>query len=580
MTPVEQIKQRLGIIEVIGSYITLTKAGSSYKALCPFHNEKSPSFNVSPTRDAYYCFGCNRGGDIFTFVEEIEGVAFPEALRMLAARAGVQLENMPREKQDERERLLEIMETATVFFQKHLVANQEAMRYLRDRGLKTETMREFRLGFAPLEWHACRDHLVERGFAGREIERAGIVKPGENGLYDRFRGRIMFPIRDTGGRVIAFTGRTFGHQTMPDGGAPAKYLNSPEGPLYNKSAILFNYDLARAHMRKQNFAILVEGQMDCLMAIQAGTENVVAVSGTALTEWHLGLIKRITDNVVFAFDADDAGLQATRRAFMLALAVGLGVRVAAIPGGKDPADTIKEDPDAWMRAIAESAHVVDFFLNALGKKGYDPRRYRQEVEKEVLPIVLAIPSKIEEAHFIVEIARRLGVPEQAVWEEAKRLSAALPPGREAENGDIASSLRTEIKSFRRLTEESVWGIIFWQEAHEMPVLDVVTVRTRYLALMEEHGIPHFVPNEEEERILAIRAEHSHANEPELCDAVDEMLDTLEGEVLREKQEELWRQLADAENRGDKAAVTEITKQYQTITPRRIALENRRVKRAR
>ena len=576
-TPVEQIKARLSIVEVVGSYLKLEKAGSSYKALCPFHHEKSPSFHVSPARDAYYCFGCNRGGDIFTFVEEIEGIPFQDALRMLAERAGVELVQTRPEDRGERERLLDIMEAATLFYQKKLVANPEAMAYLHKRGLTTDTMKNFRIGFAPNDWHDCRDHLRERGFTDAEINKAGITKPGDHGEYDRFRSRIMFPINDSGGHVVAFSGRIFGNDVGPDGSPIAKYINSPETPLYDKSSILFGYDKARAVIRKQNFTIVVEGQMDLIMAHQAGSENSVAVSGTALTEKHLGLLKRLSDNIVFAFDADDAGMAATRRAFDLALRVGLGVRVAAMPEGKDPADVVLKSPELWMKAVAESAHIVDFYLAALGKRGYDPRQYRAEVERQVLPLVLAIPSKIEQAHFIVEIARKLGVPENAVWEEAIRKAQEIPRER-PESSPTAAPVRPTIKSFRRMTEEAIWGILFWQEAMGEPMFDILLFKTRYRSLMDQHGIPHFVPNPEEERDLAIRAEHSYEHTPVLKDTIDEMLDNLESEVLKERQSDIWQKIAEAETNGDKDAMAKYTEAYQEITPRRIEIENRRAQR--
>jgi DNA primase len=577
-TPVEQIKARLSIVEVVGSYLKLEKAGSSYKALCPFHHEKSPSFHVSPARDAYYCFGCNRGGDIFTFTEEIEGIPFQDALRMLAERAGVELVQSRPEDRGERERLLDIMEAATVFYQKKLVAHGEAMAYLHKRGLTPETMKHFRLGFAPADWHECRDHLRERGFTESEINKAGITKPGERGEYDRFRSRIMFPINDSGGHVVAFSGRIFGNDIGPDGSPIAKYINSPETPLYDKSSILFGYDRARSVIRKQNFTIVVEGQMDLLMAHQAGSENTVAVSGTALTEKHLGLLKRLSDNIVFAFDADDAGMAATRRAFDLALRVGLGVRVAAMPEGKDPADVVLKSPELWMKAVAESSHIVDFYITQLSKRGYNPREYRTEVERQVLPLVLAIPSKIEQAHFIVEIARKLGVPENAVWEEAIRMAQTLPQERGAPSSPAAGPVRGTSKSFRRMTEEAIWGILFWQEAVGDPMLDIVLVKTRYRSLMDEHGVLHYVPSPEEERELAIRAEHSYEHTPVLKDTVDEMLDTLESEVLKERQSDIWQKIAEAETKGDKEAMAKYTQAYQEITPRRIEIENRKAAR--
>jgi DNA primase len=323
-TPVEQIKARLSIVDVVGSYIKLDKAGSSFKALCPFHNEKSPSFNVSPSRDAYYCFGCNRGGDIFSFVEEIEGIEFVDALKLLADRAGVTLTHDIKENKSEREHLASLMEEATLFYERQLLQNTAVKAYLVDRGLTEETVRSFRIGFAPLEWRAVYDHLRSKHFSDAEIEKAGLVKPTEGKEpYDRFRGRVMFPIFDANGRVVAFSGRVFGEQKNKDGSDVAKYINSPETPLYDKSSIMFGYDRAKRAIRTQNFTILVEGQMDLIMSHQAGTENTVAVSGTALTEKHLTLLKRLSDNLVFAFDADEAGLRATARAFRLALALGM-----------------------------------------------------------------------------------------------------------------------------------------------------------------------------------------------------------------------------------------------------------------
>src|SRR3989344_3168081 len=372
-TPVEQIKARLSAKDVISSCIKLDKAGGSYKALCPFHNERTPSFNVSPSRDGYYCFGCNRGGDIFTFVQEIEGVDFTGALRILADRDGVELKRENIEAKSERERLLAVKEEATNFYEEHLEDNSAAKEYLIGRGLEAGTIRSFRIGYAPLDWRLLYEHLRAKKFLDGEIEKAGLTKKAEGkGYYDRFRGRIMFPIFDIGGRVVAFSGRGFGEQKPPDGSDVAKYINSPETSLYDKSATLFGYDRAKMAARKQNFAILVEGQMDLIMAHQAGTENTVAVSGTALTERHLALLKRLTDNLVFAFDADDAGLAATGRAFQIALSLGMNVRVAAIPDGKDPADYIeknaKEKPEAWAEVIASSKHIIDFYLSCLSTK--------------------------------------------------------------------------------------------------------------------------------------------------------------------------------------------------------------------
>ena len=592
-TPVEQIKEKLSIVDVVGSYIKLTKAGSSYKALCPFHSEKSPSFNVSPSRQSFYCFGCNKGGDIFSFVEEIEGVEFFDALKVLAARAGVELRRDEKSEatRTERDRLLTLMEEVTKFYERNLLQNHEVKKYLVDRGLTEETVRSFRIGYAPNEWRLAYDHLHDKGYNDSEIEKAGLIKPTEGkSPYDRFRGRVMFPIFDQNGAPIAFSGRVFGEQKNQDGTDVAKYINSPEGLLYDKGAVMFGYDRARKAIREMNFTILVEGQMDLIMSHQAGTLNTVAVSGTALTERHLALLKRLSDNLVFAFDADDAGLAATARAFRLALAQGMNVRVAAIPNppaeagkpqqaAKDPADFIRDNPNDWSKVIADSTHIIDFYLTTLGKKNLDARAFREEVGEKVLPLLLEMQSKIEEAHFIIEIARKLGVKEDAVWEDVKRLELAerkVAPMRE--NRPEERKVFAALKSRRQVAEEEIIGILIWQEGHQEPAIDVVVHRTEYHERIGIHGLtPHEPPPEEKDK-LALKAEYKYEHGPKLAQSVDELLDTIEEEVLKEKQAELWRKLSEAEARMAKDEAKIYLKQYQEITPQIIALEDRKIKR--
>jgi DNA primase len=295
------------------------------------------------------------------------------------------------------------------------------------------------------------------------------------------------------------------------------------------------------------------------------------------------LLKRLSDNAVFAFDADEAGLKATARAFHLALAAGMNIRVALIPQddgqAKDPADYIKANPSGWSEVIASSKHIIDFYLGALASRGYPEKRFRDEVRENVLPLVMAIQSKIEQAHYIIEIARKLGVPDTAVWEEVKQLERAGDFVRDvAPRQEMTRETTAPQKSRRQVAEEEIIGILLWQEGHMEPSIDVIVVRQAYRERMDAHELLPHAPSEEEIHTLAMKAEYKHEHGPMLQRSVDELMDTLEEEVLREKQAALWKKLSDAEMRGAKDEAKQFLQEYQSITPRIIALEDRRVKR--
>jgi len=320
---VEKIKERLGIAEVVGGYLKLEKAGKNLRARCPFHNEKTPSFFVSPDRGSYYCFGCGAKGDIFSFVEQFEGLDFKGALKLLADRAGVKLEydrGSFSDGKSEREKIFQILEEATGYFETNLKSNDEARNYLQKRGVAEKTCVVFRLGYAPDEWRSLLTHLKNKKFTESDLEKAGLIKKNETGsnYYDRFRGRIIFPIADSAGRIVGFSGRIL--KGKPE---DAKYLNSPETELFAKSRILYGLDKAKAEIRRRDFAVLVEGQMDLLMSHQAGVANAVASSGTALTDEHINLLKRFSNRLLLVFDPDEAGFKAALRGAGLALTRGL-----------------------------------------------------------------------------------------------------------------------------------------------------------------------------------------------------------------------------------------------------------------
>ena len=303
---IEKIKERVDIVDLISSYLKLQKAGVNYKAKCPFHNEKTPSFSVSPERQVWHCFGCGKGGDQFTFVQEIEGADFPEALRILARRAGVELEHFDRSLQNEKTRLLEICELASTFFEKqlwHSNAGAKVLAYLKDRGVEESSVREFQLGYAPDSWDSLSAFLKSRGYGEQEIFNAGLsVKKETGGYYDRFRSRITFPVLDINGQTVGFTGRDFDSGKKEDREIKlAKYVNTPQTLIYDKSRVIYGLDKAKTEIRKKDKCVVVEGNMDVILSRQAGAENVVASSGTALTEQHLKTIKRYTNNLALCF---------------------------------------------------------------------------------------------------------------------------------------------------------------------------------------------------------------------------------------------------------------------------------------
>ena len=390
---------------------------------------------VSPERNSYYCFGCQAKGDIFTFVQEFEKVDFKEALRILADRAGIVLDTYraPEEKQvdDEKEVLRKIMELAASFYEEELAKDEKAMEYLVSRGLTMITIAEWRLGSTRKGWSNLYDHLKASGCSDADIEKAGLAKKGNSGFYDRFRSRIMFPICDTAGKVIAFTGRfnPVGDSTESRVGeveAP-KYLNSPDTILFDKSRTLYGYHRAKSAISKWKFSLLVEGQMDLLMCQQAGFTSAVATSGTALTSQQLEMLSRFSKNLLIAYDGDKAGVQAARRAWSLALGLGMDVKMALIPGGSDPAELIQKDPTAFKEAIKKGVHVVEFYLRAVLAKNLSGnlsgRALGQEVENEILPYVKAIDSAIDQAHFISLISSRTGIKEEALFSALKTATA-------------------------------------------------------------------------------------------------------------------------------------------------------------
>ena len=542
-SPVEKIKERLSIVDVISSYIPIEQSGKNYKAKCPFHNEKTPSFYISPDRGTYYCFGCGAKGDIFSFVQHFEGSDFLGSLKILAQRAGIVLERISgTHATDKKELYYEIMEEATVFFEMNFAKVHEPRTYLKNRGLSDATIASFRVGYAPDTWRSVSDHLLKKGYKKEDIETVGLVKTSDSGFYDRFRGRILFPICDSSGRVIAFSGRIFAMPTaQPAQTDAAKYLNSPDTPLFNKSNVLFGIDKAKTAIRTRGYSVIVEGQMDLLMSHQAGLTNTVAVSGTAFTDStvdteskinNLGLIKRLSPNIIFAFDGDSAGIRAATRASLIALSLDMQVKIAQLEEGKDPADIILENPQEWITVIKNSKNIVSFFVDRICKNTTDIRKRGKEIREIVFPFLIAVPSAIERSAYMSEIYSKTGIAERAIIDdfssyEKTHISTQSIPKTTVTVAPVATASR------RDHLERRLYGVLFWQE-NNTTIQKAYEVFTKNLdPTMVETLWSTYQPFKE---TLAFEAEmwYGSNTDPLLAD-ITEMMLSLEEELLNERK---------------------------------------------
>ena len=475
MSVTDEIKSRLDIVDFIGNYVSLKKTGRNYKALCPFHAEKTPSFVVFPDSQQWRCFGaCGEGGDIFSFVMKREGWDFPEALRFLAQQAGVELVPPTPEQaqaQEVHERLHELLAEAARFFHRQLLQAPNAghaRRYVARRGLSAETVESFGLGYAPASWDAMMNRLLEQGYERQDLIDAGLlIVKDDGGVYDRFRDRLMIPIHDPRGRVVGFGARALASDAEP------KYLNSPQSPVFDKSSLLYGFSHARRTIRQSETAVIVEGYMDVLQAHQAGFTNVVAQMGTALTEPQLRLLARYANRLVLALDPDTAGQMATDRGREVIERVskeaaqqvsregmwefdtaereyrarvtpefnargmlryegrlGFDIRVAVLPHGKDPDALIREAPSAWATLVEGALPLVEYALQkAVEGQNLDDAKVKSQIAAQVVPLIEDISDPIERSHYRQRLARLLKVPENTLF-PSRPSRSARPSGRQ------------------------------------------------------------------------------------------------------------------------------------------------------
>ncbi len=430
MGVIDEVKQRIDIVEVIGEYVPLTKAGRTFRALCPFHSEKHPSFYVYPERQSWHCFGaCNTGGDVFSFIMKKQGVDFGEALRLLAGRAGISVPSRlePEAGKDERERLYQANAAAAQYFHNLLLNSpdgEKARGYLTKRGLLPKTVSDFQLGFSQNSWEALKQYLVEKGYTESELVAAGLLIEGEaGGTHDRFRNKLMFPIFDIRGRVTGFGARVL-DDSLP------KYLNSPQTPVFDKSSTLYGINLAAAAIRHENRAVIVEGYMDVITAHQNSFGNVVASMGTSITEKQVSALKKLTKNMVLALDADAAGEEATLRAVGYENTLNAEVRAIILPQGKDPDDVIKESTQSWNSLMEQAIPIIDYTFNMV-TSGLDLTTAKDKslTADKLLPIIVEIKDVVRQAHYLQKLARLVKVSERSLEAALGRTRASQGRGK-------------------------------------------------------------------------------------------------------------------------------------------------------
>lgn len=578
LSPVEEIKARIDIVELVQSYVKLQKAGVNFKANCPFHSERTPSFFVTPSRQIWHCFGCGNGGDIFKFIMEIEGLDFPEALKLLAGRANVVLKREDPAIRSERNRLYDICALATEIFERTFSLTPAVKSYMRMRGVSDETIRSFRVGYSPESWDFLLKNLTQRKFSAQDIEKAGLAIKSSDGSgrhYDRFRSRIMFPIMDANSRVIGFSGRIF---TAEGGSAfakatadAAKYINSPQTLIYDKSRALYGFDKAKQEIRSKNQVVIVEGQMDCVMSHQTGVKNTVAVSGTALTPQQLTMLKRLCNTVICSFDTDSAGESATKRSLALASQLEFDRLVIQIPSGKDPADTVAEDPESWLQAVRDAKPVVEFYIEKMFRE-HDPKTAdgKKAIGAVLLPLLAEIANEVEKAHWIGELAQRLGIPESAVAKELERRKHSDVPG-----DSFASAPRTplpgpKIRTRRELLEERYLGLLSTldenERLREAQNQDMIFTLPDHQQLFQVLTIPASA-NTPATEMLRFKSEIiSHgisAKNPKeeflLCKL------ELRKVMLKERLQQLTVDIQRTEKTGDRTIVTSLLQDFRTIS---------------
>ena len=581
----QKIKDKLDIVDFLKQYLELKPAGKNFKALCPFHKEKSPSFMISPERQSWHCFGsCGEGGDIIKFLMKYENLEFYDALKILAEKAGVELKDFANRDFKSFNALYVLMAEAKDFFRDNLFKSRQALDYLKERGLAEETVREFELGLAPDGSDVLTRHLLKKGYKIEDIEKAGLTVKTERGTYwDRFRSRLMFPIYNHIGKVAAFTGRLLPWNDNPNFG---KYVNSPETPIFQKSKVLYGFHKTKNNIREAKSAVVVEGQMDFLMIWQDGVKNAVATSGTALTAEHLAVLRRSADELILSFDADEAGQAAAERAIDLTGANDFSVKLLVIedPKLKDPADVVKSGPGKIGELVEKSKSAMDYLFykyisagggsSSGGKNVFNDQKLKKNNIRIVLSKIKNLSSGIDRSHWLKELANILGIDEKFLIEEMDAIKIEFI---KRSSVSAEGEIKEEISSHRDLIIQRLFGIFLYK--NDLKTLNEYTkyFPERYVEIYKSIENEENAPDNIKDLINTINLRFSFENQNLDDDKLNKELRMLERELkmefFKDKQRELIKLRNMAEKNGDEEKVKKYLDEFAVVSKELYNVQN-------
>lgn len=574
----EEIRSRLNIVDVIGEYVQLKRAGRSYKGLSPFTQEKSPSFFVSPEKQIWHCFSTNKGGDVFSFIMEVEGLDFKAVLELLARKAGVELTQLQRGDgtlNKKRERLQEATALAERYFQQAMVQSKTAQEYIfKKRGMNKTVVQAFGIGYAPESHEVLTNLLLKRGFSERELIDAGLSSRRRSGLGDIFRGRVMIPLRDPQGRPLGFTGRLIANVEN----AP-KYLNTPQTMLYDKSRHVYGLDLAKEAIRTNDYVVLVEGNLDVVSSHQAGVKQVVATAGTAVTEYHLRTLMRFTPNIRLCFDADKAGVAATERSIPIAQAVGVSLSIITLPGdAKDPDELIQKDTSAWQKALEAPRDVVEWVIDQYAARlDVMTAEGKAKVSSKALELVRLVTDPVQAEHYIAYLSKIIGTSAPALHSKlaqvpASAAKASLKPVHTLPSGPdpyayqdtylgLCAAYPEVRDSMRRISAECMEGEV---RQRMFTVLQALG-STR----LEAGSLPDPLQKDDTYgKIILFKAEQRYGGSgwtsTGLYHEAVQLANRANDDTKKRKRKEIGQAMQAAHERGDAAALDDLTKQYQML----------------